>query len=120
MLVSWAMPLRETAGSPSGITGAAFLSQWHFTTKTPCSLSLLRTFHTRYLISSRTLATWLADFAATCNLAQVGFVAQLINEYLEDVAKHASIARSALRALLDKLAEVGLANKFLTNAIADQ
>lgn len=48
----------------------------------------------------------MADFLAAANLAQVGFIAQLISNYLSDVACHVPIGRVMIRAACQKIKEV--------------
>ncbi|KAH9924878.1 uncharacterized protein B0H18DRAFT_1119667 [Fomitopsis serialis] len=44
-------------------------------------LELLRTFYAEGLVDNRTFLTWLVQQMGTCNLAQLGFVARLADEY---------------------------------------
>lgn len=71
-----------------------------------CSTRLLRALHTKHLISTRLFTGWLADHLTHVNLAQLGFLAQLIGEYLDDLVHHLGSARHCLRAACDKLVEV--------------
>jgi mediator of RNA polymerase II transcription subunit 12 len=52
------------------------------------------------------LLGWLADHLAIANLAQVGFIAQLIADYLPDMARHVWIGRLCLRAVCDKIQDI--------------
>jgi hypothetical protein len=70
------------------------------------STELLRELHAKYLISSRLLTLWLADHLLTANLAQVGFIAQLVATYSSDMARHVVNGRVCLRAACDKIQEV--------------
>jgi mediator of RNA polymerase II transcription subunit 12 len=70
------------------------------------STTLLRELHTRRLVSSRILTGWLADTLASVNLAQAGFVIQLIGSYLPDMAHHAINGRHCIRACCEKIKEV--------------
>ncbi|KAK4684962.1 hypothetical protein P7C73_g5195, partial [Tremellales sp. Uapishka_1] len=81
-------------------TRARWSAKWSY------SMTLLRKLHTRRLLSSRILCGWLADSLATSNLAQVGFMAQLITSYLPDMAHHLSIGRHSIRACCDKIIEI--------------
>lgn len=58
------------------------------------------------MISTRLFTGWLADHLTHVNLAQLGFLAQLIGEYLDDLVHHLGSARHCLRAACDKLVEV--------------
>jgi mediator of RNA polymerase II transcription subunit 12 len=71
------------------------------------STSLLRELHARYLISTRLLTTWLADHLLVANLAQVGFIVQLIGSYVPDMTRHVVNARICVRGACEKLNEVG-------------
>jgi hypothetical protein len=75
-------------------------------------MKLLRELHTRYLISSRLLCAWLADSLATANLAQTGFISQLIGDYLPDMARHVTIGRQCVRSICAKLKEVSCGSTF--------
>ena len=71
-----------------------------------CSLQLLQTFYTEDLVDHRTFLTWLIHQMMTCNLAQVGFVIRLADEYLEDVLNSRALTRPLAEACLTKLFEV--------------
>lgn len=73
-----------------------------------CSTSLLRELHARYLISTRLLTTWLADHLLIANLAQVGFIVQLVGSYIPDMTRHVVNGRICVRGACEKLKEVGL------------
>ncbi|WVQ83134.1 hypothetical protein IAT38_005272 [Cryptococcus sp. DSM 104549] len=79
---------------------AKWLLKWDYSTR------LLHELHTRHLLSSRLFAGWLADHLSHVNLAQLGFLAQLIGDYLPDMADHLSSAKHCLRAACDKLKDV--------------
>jgi mediator of RNA polymerase II transcription subunit 12 len=51
---------------------------------------------------------WLADFQRTANLAQLGFVAQLIGDYLPDMLHHLAAARVCIKGACEKIKEVSL------------
>ena len=70
------------------------------------STSLLRELHARYLISTRLLTTWLADHLLVANLAQVGFIVQLIGSYIPDMTRHVVNGRICVRGACEKLLEV--------------
>jgi mediator of RNA polymerase II transcription subunit 12 len=42
------------------------------------------------------------------NMAQLGFVASLLGDYMSDMARHVTIGRHCLRVLCDKVLEVSL------------
>ena len=79
---------------------------WTPITTADTSIVLLRELHAKYLISTRLLTTWLADHLLTSNLAQVGFVVQLISSYIPDMARHVVNGRMCVRAACEKLKEV--------------
>nr|KIR49643.1 hypothetical protein I312_00731 [Cryptococcus bacillisporus CA1280] len=79
---------------------AKWLAKWDYSTR------LLRALHTKHLVSTRLFTGWLADHLTHVNLAQLGFLAQLIGEYLDDLVHHLGSARHCLRATCDKLVEV--------------
>ena len=70
------------------------------------SLSLLRTFYAEGLVDNRTFLLWLVQQMATCNLAQLGFVARLADEYLEGMLVSRALTRPFLEACLGKYVEV--------------
>ena len=61
---------------------------------------------TKHLISTRIFVAWLVDMLSITNLAQVGFVTQLIGEHLPEISRHVSVARSCVRIACAKLNEV--------------
>jgi mediator of RNA polymerase II transcription subunit 12 len=69
--------------------------------------TLFRELHALHLISSRIFTTWLAETLSLSNLAQVGFVTQLITAHLPDVVRHLISARLCVRAACEKVKEVG-------------
>ncbi|WVF69703.1 hypothetical protein IAT40_004482 [Kwoniella sp. CBS 6097] len=77
-----------------------WLSKWDYSTR------LMRELYIRHLLSSRILSGWLAEYLSHANLAQLGFVAQMIGEHLSDIAKHMCNARFCIRAACDKLKEI--------------
>nr|XP_019005040.1 uncharacterized protein I203_01884 [Kwoniella mangroviensis CBS 8507]OCF68501.1 hypothetical protein I203_01884 [Kwoniella mangroviensis CBS 8507] len=91
--------------SSAGVLGdeklrSRWLSKWDY------SAQLMRKLHRHQLLSSRLLSGWMADFLGYANLAQLGFLAQLIGEYLEDVTKHLCNARQCVRNACEKLKEI--------------
>jgi len=70
------------------------------------SSKLLREMRARYLISTKILVAWLVDMLGIANLAQIGFITQLIGEHLPEISKHSSVARPCIRIVCAKLNEV--------------
>lgn len=70
------------------------------------SLSLLRTFYAEGLVDNRTFLSWLVQQMATCNLAQLGFVARLADEYLEGMLVSRALTHPFTEACLGKFVEV--------------
>jgi mediator of RNA polymerase II transcription subunit 12 len=66
----------------------------------------LKELHAEKLISVRILLSWLADQLSTCNLAQLGFVVQVLGEYLAEAAEHLSLARLIVRSTCHRIQEV--------------
>ena len=76
-------------------------------TQTPdISLNLLRAFYDEGLVDNRTFLVWLVQQLATCNLAQLGFIARLVNEYLDGMLVTRSITRPFVEMCLGKVSEV--------------
>jgi mediator of RNA polymerase II transcription subunit 12 len=105
--------------APVGILGdekarSRWLAKWDYTyVELQCvrailksSTSLLRELHAKYLISTRLLTTWLGEHLLTANLAQVGFIVQLVGNYISDMARHVVNGRICVRAACEKLKEV--------------
>ncbi|KAJ7072521.1 hypothetical protein C8F01DRAFT_1104256 [Mycena amicta] len=70
------------------------------------SLELLRPFYSEGLVDSRIFLVWLVQQMSTSNLAQVGFLVRLAEEYLDGIIKTRSLARPFIDACLCKLTEV--------------
>lgn len=70
------------------------------------SLQLLQTFYAEDLVDHRTFLTWLIHQMTTCNLAQVGFIIRLADEYLEDILDSRALTRPLADSCLTKLFEV--------------
>jgi mediator of RNA polymerase II transcription subunit 12 len=70
------------------------------------STKLLSNLRAKYLISSRLFTAWLADHLLIANLAQVGFIAQLISIYLADMSRHVVNGRTCIRGACEKIKEV--------------
>lgn len=70
------------------------------------SLELLRPFYSEGLVDSRTFLVWLVQQMGLSNLAQVGFVVRLADEYLDGIMKSRALARPFIDACLCKLSEV--------------
>ncbi|WVR04690.1 hypothetical protein IAU60_001701 [Kwoniella sp. DSM 27419] len=79
---------------------AKWLSKWDYSTR------LTRELHKRDLVSTRLLTGWLADFLGQANLAQLGFVAQLVGAYLPDMIKHLCNGRHCLRGACQQIKEI--------------
>ncbi|KAJ7668448.1 hypothetical protein DFH06DRAFT_1181718 [Mycena polygramma] len=69
-------------------------------------LELLRPFYSEGLIDSRTFLVWLVQQMGVSNLAQVGFMVRLADEYLDGVMKSRALARPFIDACLCKLFEI--------------
>lgn len=59
-------------------------------------------------MDNRTFLVWIVQQLATCNLAQLGFIARLVNEYLDGMVVTRSIARPFVEMCLGKVSEVRL------------
>lgn len=70
------------------------------------SLSLLRTFYAEGLVCNRAFLAWLVQQMATCNLAQLGFVCGLADEYLNGMLISRALTRPFVDACLSRLREV--------------
>ncbi|KAJ7124966.1 hypothetical protein C8R44DRAFT_127826 [Mycena epipterygia] len=69
-------------------------------------LELLRPFYSEGLVDSRTFLVWLVQQMGMSNLAQVGFVVRLADEYLDGIMKSRALARPFIDACLCKLSEI--------------
>ncbi|TFY51580.1 hypothetical protein EVJ58_g10491, partial [Rhodofomes roseus] len=69
------------------------------------SLELLRTFYAEGLVDNRTFLTWLVQQMGTCNLAQLGFVARLADEYLDGLLINRALTHHFVDACLNRLEE---------------
>ncbi len=70
------------------------------------SLALLRTFYSEGLVDNRTFLTWLVQQTGSCNLAQLGFMLRLADEYLEGMLISRALTRPFVDACLNRLTEV--------------
>lgn len=70
------------------------------------SLDLLRTFYAEGMVDNRTFLAWLVQQTATCNLAQLGFVARLADEYVDGMLLCRALTRPFVEACLTRLTEV--------------
>lgn len=70
------------------------------------SLNLLRSFYAEGLVDSRIFLAWLVQQTATCNLAQLGFVARMADEYLDGMLVCRALTRPFVEACLNRIAEV--------------
>lgn len=91
--------------APAGVLGdekskARWLAKWQY------SNQLLHQLYRKRLISPRLLVQWLSDFLGTANLAQLGFVSQLIHDNLVDVAEYVVVGRHCVRAACAKIDEI--------------
>jgi hypothetical protein len=59
----------------------------------------------RNLLDERTFASWIADQVGASNLAQLGFAASLMDQFLHLLWKSIMVARPAIRACVDQLAQ---------------
>lgn len=70
------------------------------------SLDLLRSFYAEGLVDNRTFLAWLVQQMSACNLAQLGFLARLADEYLDGMLTCRALTRPFAEACLARLAEV--------------
>lgn len=70
------------------------------------SLSLLRESFAESLVDHATFLLWLSQLVATSNLAQLGFVALLVDEYLEGITDNRAFLAPLVEGCLIKFAEV--------------
>lgn len=77
------------------------------TTNEPSSsLKLLRTFYAEGLVDHKTFLVWFVQQMGACNLAQVGFLSRLADEYLTPIMTSRPLAKPFVDACLNKLSEV--------------
>ncbi|KAJ7502832.1 hypothetical protein B0H11DRAFT_1986564 [Mycena galericulata] len=69
-------------------------------------LELLRPFYSEGLVDSRTFLVWLVQQMGMSNLAQVGFMVRLADEYLGGIMKNRALARPFIDTCLCKLSEI--------------
>ncbi|KAJ7647576.1 hypothetical protein FB45DRAFT_893821 [Roridomyces roridus] len=84
------------------------------------SLELLRPLYSEGLVDSRTFLVWLVQQIGTSNLAQLGFMVRLADEYLDGIVKNRALARPLIDTCLCKLAEIrsSPSQEFLTGTEA--
>lgn len=70
------------------------------------SLSLLRSFYSEGMVDNRTFLAWLVQQTGTCNLAQLGFVSRLADDYLDGMLMCRALVRPFAEACFNRLAEV--------------
>ncbi|KAJ7782856.1 hypothetical protein B0H16DRAFT_1494639 [Mycena metata] len=70
------------------------------------SLELLRPCYSEGLVDTRTFLVWLVQQIGLSNLAQVGFMVRLADEYLDGIIKNRALARPFIDACLCKLSEI--------------
>lgn len=73
---------------------------------TGASLNLLRTFYAEGLVDNRMFLSWLVQQMSTCNLAQLGFVSRLADEFLDGMLASRSLTHPFVDACLNRLVEV--------------
>ncbi|KAL4248177.1 Mediator of RNA polymerase II transcription subunit 12 [Abortiporus biennis] len=80
-------------------------------------LSLLKSFYSEGMVDNRTFLAWLVQQTAVCNLAQLGFVARLADEYLSGMLVCRALARPFVEASLNRLVEIrcSSAREYLNN-----
>ncbi|KAJ3480114.1 hypothetical protein NLI96_g8581 [Meripilus lineatus] len=69
-------------------------------------LSLLRSFYSEGMVDNRTFLAWLVQQTGTCNLAQLGFVSRLSDEYLDGMLMCRALTRPFVESCLNRLVEV--------------
>lgn len=57
-------------------------------------------------MDNKTFLSWLVQQMGTCNLAQLGFVSRLADEYLDGMLVSRALTHSFVEACLTKLSEV--------------
>ena len=72
------------------------------------SLQLVKAFYSEGLIDNRTFLAWLVQQVGTCNLAQLGFVARLADEYLDGLLNCRALARPFADASFGRISEVSM------------
>ncbi|KAF9819188.1 hypothetical protein IEO21_02359 [Rhodonia placenta] len=70
------------------------------------SLKLLHTFYAEGLVDNRTFLAWLVQQMGTCNLAQLGFVAHLADEYLDGMLISRALTHHFVEACLARIVEI--------------
>ncbi|KAI0093156.1 hypothetical protein BDY19DRAFT_989824 [Irpex rosettiformis] len=69
-------------------------------------LGLLRAFYAEGLVDNRTFLLWLVQQMATCNLAQLGFVARMAEEYLDGMLTCRALTRPFIEYTLCRISEI--------------
>lgn len=70
------------------------------------SLDLLRVFYSEVMIDHATFLMWLVQTFASCNLAQAGFIARLVDDYLPGISASRALLRPLMESCLSKCSEV--------------
>ncbi|EKM53974.1 uncharacterized protein PHACADRAFT_196411 [Phanerochaete carnosa HHB-10118-sp] len=70
------------------------------------SLSLLRVFYAEGMVDHRTFLAWVVQQCGTCNLAQLGFVIRLADEYLDGMLVCHALVRPLVEACTVRLSEI--------------
>ena len=69
-------------------------------------LELLRIFYGEHMVDHATFLSWLVQTMVTCNLAQAGFAARLMDDFHSDLYTCRALTRPLVEACLMKLQEV--------------
>ncbi|KAK7692890.1 hypothetical protein QCA50_004525 [Cerrena zonata] len=70
------------------------------------SLQLLRNFYAEGLVDNRTFLAWLIHQLYISNLAQLGFIARLVDEFMEGIVSTRALTRPTVEACLNRLSEI--------------
>jgi mediator of RNA polymerase II transcription subunit 12, fungi type len=70
------------------------------------SLAILRESFSEGLVDHATLLIWLSNQVAICNLAQLGFVVKVVDEYIECLVDNRGFLKPLMEGCLTKLMEV--------------
>lgn len=79
------------------------------------SLQLLRNFYAEGLVDNRTFLAWLIHQLYISNLAQLGFIARLVDEFMEGIVSTRALTRPTVEACLNRLSEVCFTLQELTD-----
>ena len=70
------------------------------------SLQLLRNFYSEGLIDNRTFLAWLIQQLYVSNLAQLGFIARLLDEFVDGALATRALTRPLVEGCLTRISEV--------------